>query len=51
MAFDYPNGTWTVASIPLLVLLLIGGWIGLRKQRKTAREAEAQYEFEHPSSH
>jgi len=51
MAFDYPNGTWTVASIPLLVLLLVGGWIGLRKQRKTAREAEAQYEFEHPSSH
>nr|WP_074802811.1 L-asparagine permease [Burkholderia cenocepacia] len=26
MAFDYPNGTWTVASIPVVAVLLIIGW-------------------------
>ncbi|MDP9651259.1 L-asparagine permease [Paraburkholderia caledonica] len=26
MAFDYPNGTWTVASIPVLAVLLVIGW-------------------------
>ncbi|RQR26304.1 L-asparagine permease, partial [Burkholderia sp. Bp9131] len=26
MAFDYPNGTWTIASIPLVALLLVAGW-------------------------
>ncbi|CCK14466.1 L-asparagine permease [Cronobacter universalis NCTC 9529] len=32
MAFDYPNGTFTVASIPVLALLLIAGWFGVRKR-------------------
>ncbi len=32
MAFDYPNGTWTIASIPVLTLLLIAGWFSLRKR-------------------
>lgn len=26
MGFDYPNGTWTVAAIPVLALLLAAGW-------------------------
>lgn len=26
MAFDYPNGTWTICCIPLLALLLAIGW-------------------------
>lgn len=26
MAFDYPNGTYTVATIPLITITLILGW-------------------------
>ncbi|MCI1437251.1 MAG: amino acid permease [Acetobacter indonesiensis] len=26
MAFDYPNGTWSICSIPVITLLLIIGW-------------------------
>ncbi len=32
MAFDYPNGTWTIASIPLIAVLLVLGWFGARKR-------------------
>jgi len=32
MAFDYPNGTLTIGSIPLLVVLLVAGWFGVRKR-------------------
>ncbi|VYU80086.1 L-asparagine permease [Metakosakonia massiliensis] len=32
MAFDYPNGTYTIASIPLLAVLLVAGWYGVRKR-------------------
>lgn len=32
MAFDYPNGTFTIASIPLLAILLFAGWFGVRKR-------------------
>ena len=35
MAFDYPNGTWTVASIPVVVLLLVAGWYGVRRRALT----------------
>lgn len=31
MALDYPNGTFTIASIPILAFLLWGGWHLLRK--------------------
>ena len=31
MAFDYPNGTWTVAAIPIVAVLLVAGWYGLRR--------------------
>lgn len=32
MAFDYPNGTYTIAAIPVLALVLIAGWYGVRKR-------------------
>jgi L-asparagine permease len=32
MAFDYPNGTWTIASIPLLAIVLTFGWFRVRKR-------------------
>ncbi|MDU4095570.1 MAG: amino acid permease, partial [Pantoea sp.] len=32
MAFDYPNGTFTVAALPLIAVLLILGWFGVRKR-------------------
>ncbi|MDA6078016.1 hypothetical protein O0544_22600 [Edwardsiella anguillarum] len=34
MACDYPNGTWTVATLPLLALLLALGWRGLRRRER-----------------
>ncbi|MCL2896655.1 L-asparagine permease [Brenneria tiliae] len=43
MALDYPNGTWTIASLPVLGLMLAAGWLGLRKQKASQpREAKAQ---------
>ncbi|MFZ4172372.1 amino acid permease, partial [Enterobacter ludwigii] len=32
MAFDYPDGTYTIASIPLLAVLLVAGWFGVRER-------------------
>ena len=32
MAFDAPIGTWTVATLVLLIPMLIGGWYLVRKQ-------------------
>jgi L-asparagine permease len=32
MGFDYPNGTYTIASIPLIAVLLVIGWFGARKR-------------------
>jgi len=32
MAFDYPNGTYTIASIPLIAVVLVLGWFGVRKR-------------------
>ncbi|MBK4716228.1 MULTISPECIES: L-asparagine permease [Tenebrionibacter/Tenebrionicola group] len=32
MAFDYPNGTYTIAAIPVLAVMLILGWFGVRKR-------------------
>lgn len=42
MAFDYPNGTWTVATIPVLTIMLIIGWHGLKKQREAVALADQQ---------
>ncbi|MNT88254.1 hypothetical protein D3C72_2287880 [compost metagenome] len=46
MAFDYPNGTWTIATIPVLAVLLLLGWFGLRKraaQVKLEQQAHEQH--------
>ncbi|PPI88911.1 L-asparagine permease [Candidatus Pantoea edessiphila] len=40
MAFDYPNGTYTIASIPLIALILVLGWF---KVRKRVHEISKQY--------
>ena len=32
MAFDYPNGTFTIGSLPLIAILLVAGWYGVRKR-------------------
>jgi L-asparagine permease len=42
MAFDYPNGTWTVATIPVLAIMLMIGWRGLKKQREAVKLANQQ---------
>ncbi len=36
MAFDYPNGTYTVASLPVIALLLTLGWRWMRSQDQRA---------------
>jgi len=33
MAFDYPDGTYTVAAIPVIALILTGGWTLLHRRR------------------
>lgn len=33
MAFDYPNGTLTVAVLPVVAFLLVGGWHLLRRPK------------------
>ena len=29
MAFDYPNGTYTIAALPIIGILLVIGWFGV----------------------
>lgn len=43
MAFDYPNGTYTIAAIPVLAVILVLGWFGVRKRV----QAIAQTEHDH----
>ncbi|AUH01839.1 L-asparagine permease [Prodigiosinella confusarubida] len=43
MAMDYPNGTWTIATIPILVLVLIAGWYGLRKRQKEVNRPDTEH--------
>lgn len=40
MAFDYPNGTYTIASIPLIAVVLVLGWFGVRKRVNTIAQTE-----------
>ncbi|EGA0238740.1 amino acid permease, partial [Salmonella enterica subsp. enterica serovar Typhimurium] len=28
----YPNGTYTIASLPLIAILLVAGWFGVRRR-------------------
>ncbi len=55
MAFDYPNGTYTIASIPLIGVLLVLGWFGVRKRVHAIAQAEqehhAQYEHHEDDVH
>lgn len=32
MAFDYPNRTYTIAALPIIGILLVIGWFGVRKR-------------------
>ena len=50
MAFDYPNGTYTVATIPVLIILLVLGWIGLRKRAAEVHAEQAAHEEAHHES-
>ena len=36
MAFDYPDGTWTIAMSPLVALALVAGWFLLKRGRSPA---------------
>ncbi|HKN02630.1 MAG TPA: amino acid permease, partial [Buttiauxella sp.] len=47
MSLDYPNGTYTIASIPLIALVLVLGWFGARKR---VREIENQIHLHHEES-
>lgn len=38
MAFDYPNGTFTIGSIPVIAILLTAGWFGVRKRVHAAAQ-------------
>jgi len=40
MALDYPNGTWTIASLPVIVVILILGWFGVRKRVNEVAQTE-----------
>ncbi|VFP87685.1 L-asparagine permease [Candidatus Erwinia haradaeae] len=41
MAFDYPNGTYTIASIPFLGIVLTLGWFRVRKRVNSLTEEGA----------
>lgn len=43
MAFDYPNGTYTIASIPVIIILLLLGWRGVRGRVKKVAQEEHDY--------
>ncbi|MBA2817118.1 L-asparagine permease [Candidatus Pantoea persica] len=47
MAFDYPNGTYTIVTIPVLAVILVLGWFGVRKRVN----AIAQTEHDHLHAH
>lgn len=38
MSFDYPNGTYTIASLPIIALLLVIGWYRIRHRVKALGE-------------
>lgn len=40
MAYDYPNGTYTIASLPVIMLLLLAGWFRVRKRVQHLAEHE-----------
>lgn len=40
MALDYPNGTYTIASVPLIAVVLVLGWFGVRKRVNEVAQTE-----------
>ncbi|CAM4088865.1 amino acid permease [Nocardia ninae] len=46
--FDYPVGTWTVASLALIIPMLIVGWLVARKRVLSIAEERAGYTGEFP---
>lgn len=48
MGFDYPAGTWTVASIVVIVPLLIAGWYAQRRRIRAVAAAREGYTGVHP---
>ncbi|WP_457913436.1 L-asparagine permease [Candidatus Gillettellia adelgis] len=44
MALDYPNGTWTIATVPILAMLLVLGWCGLRKHTRAVKQEQKNHE-------
>jgi L-asparagine permease len=50
MAFDYPNGTFTISTIPIIILLLVLGWYGLRNRAKEVQAAQVAHEEAHHAS-
>nr|WP_154926884.1 L-asparagine permease [Pantoea agglomerans] len=50
MAFDYPNGTYTIASIPLIAVLLVLGWFSVRKRVNAIAQTEQDHHEDEPQS-
>ena len=46
MALDYPTGTWTMASLVVIVPLLVAGWYLMRHRRAEAAVVKFQAEQE-----
>ncbi|MUG90949.1 amino acid permease [Bombella sp. ESL0385] len=44
MAFDYPSGTITVGSIPILALIFYGGWVLLKRNQTDEDEEDGSTE-------
>jgi L-asparagine permease len=47
-AFDYPVGTWTVASLVIIVPALVLGWYAARKRVLAIAQERAGYTGEYP---
>ena len=48
MAFDYPTGTWTVASLVVIIPLLIVGWYAQRSRILEIAQRRQGYTGAHP---
>jgi L-asparagine permease len=48
MALDYPTGTYTIASLVIIVPALVGGWFAVRKNVEAAAAERMGYTGEFP---
>lgn len=51
MAFDYPNGTYTIAAIPVLAVILVLGWFGVRKRVHAIAQTEHDHLHDNDKPH